>query len=144
MSSFEVVEHLLNELRSDRTPFPNVERLVVVGHSAGGQFVNRFAAAVKLRANEHAVVMNPRTYLYVDGRRRMADGTFSIPEPAPPDYDYYRYGLQNLNGTLCRLKLGTIRNNLLHNQVHYLAGTLDVEDEELDVSEAAMLQGRHR
>ena len=42
LSSFAVVDRLVAEL-SDATRFPALRRVVLVGHSAGGQFVNRYS-----------------------------------------------------------------------------------------------------
>ena len=50
--------------------FPNLKTVVVVGHSAGGQFVNRYAAGGAGCPNPlvevRYVIMNPSSYLYVD------------------------------------------------------------------------------
>ena len=72
MSSFDVLEQLLAAL-VDRRRFPLLEHVTVVGHSAGGQTVHRFALAstfappsgVQLRF----VVSNPSTFTYFDNKR---------------------------------------------------------------------------
>lgn len=46
ISSYEVIDRLLTEL-SDRTKYPNLKRIVLVGYSAGGQFVGRYVAVGK-------------------------------------------------------------------------------------------------
>src|SRR6202044_3234373 len=43
ISSYEVVDVLLAKL-GDRRTFPNLKLVVLAGHSAGGQFVQRYAA----------------------------------------------------------------------------------------------------
>ncbi|MGE3858239.1 MAG: hypothetical protein AB7G21_14895, partial [Dehalococcoidia bacterium] len=55
MSSFTVVDELL---RSMRATFPNLDTIVVAGHSGGGQFVQRYAATNRDGRN-HFVVANP-------------------------------------------------------------------------------------
>src|SRR5262245_32660666 len=92
VSSFAVIDALLDLVCSEsREVFPNLETVVLIGHSAGGQFVARYVAggrgcadrAVKVRY----VVMNPSSYLYVDGRRRSAATKFEVPSrPACSDY----------------------------------------------------------
>jgi len=47
LSSFAVVDRLVAEL-SDATRFPALRRVVLVGHSAGGQLANRYAAVGRL------------------------------------------------------------------------------------------------
>ena len=47
LSSFAVLDRLFAEL-SDTTRFPGLRRIVLVGHSAGGQLVNRYVAVGRL------------------------------------------------------------------------------------------------
>ena len=44
LSSFTVMDELLTRL-ADKSRFPNLTRITVVGHSAGAQYTNRYAAA---------------------------------------------------------------------------------------------------
>lgn len=41
VSSFDVVDMIIHNLLSDRTRFPNLERISLIGHSAGSQFIQR-------------------------------------------------------------------------------------------------------
>jgi pimeloyl-ACP methyl ester carboxylesterase len=143
VSSFAVVAQLLEQLRS-REAYPNLQQVAVIGHSAGGQFVNRFVAATRLESNEVAVVMNPSSYLYVDQRRCTPEGAFDRPTAPPPDYNRYRYGLDDCNQAVQQVGIERARENLFHNRVYYFAGSLDVESADLDCSRGAMLQGQHR
>ncbi|GAA1817284.1 hypothetical protein [Actinomadura chokoriensis] len=89
VSSFTVMDELLRRLEA----FTGLLRVTIVGNSAGGQFVNRYAAvgrgpddfAVPVRF----VVANPSTYLYFDRDRRKGD-TFLPHED--PEVDRWRYG----------------------------------------------------
>ena len=45
-SSFEVIDHIVDEL-FDPALYPNLTRIVFTGHSAGGQFTQRYAALGK-------------------------------------------------------------------------------------------------
>ena len=75
VSSFSAMDVLLEHL-CNRERFPNLNRIVVAGHSAGAQFVQRWA----LSSNSlyfgggrlpavRVVVANPRSYAYLDKRR---------------------------------------------------------------------------
>src|SRR4051794_26861920 len=44
LTSFDFVDEILRRL-ADKKAFPNLKAIVVAGHSAGGQFVNRYAMA---------------------------------------------------------------------------------------------------
>eukprot|EP00573_Skeletonema_grethae_P001183 CAMPEP_0201691564 /NCGR_PEP_ID=MMETSP0578-20130828/4704_1 /ASSEMBLY_ACC=CAM_ASM_000663 /TAXON_ID=267565 /ORGANISM="Skeletonema grethea, Strain CCMP 1804" /LENGTH=597 /DNA_ID=CAMNT_0048176799 /DNA_START=22 /DNA_END=1815 /DNA_ORIENTATION=+ len=87
VSSFAAMDVLLEHL-CDRKRFPNLRRVVVVGHSAGGQFVQRWALSSNswcFRDGQFAsrfaetelpqvrvVVANPRSFAYLDNRRYFA------------------------------------------------------------------------
>jgi predicted esterase len=90
ISSFGAMDTLLEQL-CDRTNFPHLRRIIVVGHSAGGQFVQRWAlssnsycfgidgqfahrwATKKDLPNVRVVVANPRSFAYLDSRRFFAN-----------------------------------------------------------------------
>ena len=76
VSSFEVMDHLLSMV-TDRARFPNLRVITLIGHSAGGQYVQRYAAGTQAPASfaEHRfvfVVANPSSYLYLNGQRPRA------------------------------------------------------------------------
>ena len=75
ISSFTVIDRILETL-SDRVKFPNLTRIVITGHSAGGQFVNRFAGGSQAEGqlkrkhiNVRYIVSNPSSYLYFSKER---------------------------------------------------------------------------
>ena len=98
VTSFDFVDEILRKLaRKDN--FPNLRSIVVAGHSAGGQYVNRYEMGNqvhdKLGVPITYVVSNPSSYAYPDSVRP-GDGAYSIsartptyvpapPENAPPD-----------------------------------------------------------
>ncbi len=103
VGSFAVVDRLLARL-SDRRLFPTLATVVLVGHSAGGQFVQRYAmlgrelgpAAVAGLAVRF-VVVNPSSYAYPDRDRPTPAGGFAPgPAAACPGYDRWKYGLDAL------------------------------------------------
>ncbi len=71
LQSFDFMDALVLKL-SDRATFPNVRTLVIVGHSAGGQLVNRYQMVNPLHEKLTAerkiqisyVVANPSSYTY--------------------------------------------------------------------------------
>ena len=156
ISSFSVVDTILERMsESDR--FPNLEQIVIVGHSAGGQFVNRFAAgsqveqtAIQQRGIEvRYVVANPSSYLYFNGERRVGDegDQFATPETSScPSYNAYKYGLENMNSYMAAVGAAQIRAQYPQRTLVYLLGSEDNDPASplLDTNCAAMLQGSNR
>ena len=157
LSSFAVMDSILHRIASRN---PNLISVVVAGHSAGGQFVQRFAAGSLVEQTLQSefgvdiayVVANPSSYLYFDPQRVVA-GTqdqFAVPSASVvqscPGFDDYKYGLQARNTYMSRLSKTQIRNQFAASQVSLLLGELDVDPNalDLDIGCAAMLQGANR
>ena len=152
MSAYAVMDELLERICPRfGGVFPNLETVVLIGHSAGGQFVNRYTAggkgcpapAVEVRY----VVMNPSSYIYLDERRRSAStGRFEAPEDPPcGDYDHYMYGLRELNHYMRGVGPARIRTNLFERTTFYIAGERDTGTAgSLDTSCPGRLQGATR
>lgn len=89
VSSFTVMDELLQSVAA----FPDVRHVTIVGNSAGGQFVNRYAAVGRgpdhIGASVRFVVANPSTYLYFDRQRPKGD---SFVDHDDLDVDQWRYG----------------------------------------------------
>ncbi|KAL7435311.1 hypothetical protein ACHAXM_004593 [Skeletonema potamos] len=101
ISSFGAMDVLLERL-CNREQFPNLSRIRVVGHSAGAQFVQRWALSsnswcfgggqfVHRRApknndlpNIRVVVANPRSFAYLDNRRYFAAASFDVDDEISP------------------------------------------------------------
>ena len=75
VSSFQIATDVLTDLFG---LYPNLRRVIVTGHSAGGQFVNRYAAAADFRKGginyerrfEFLFIpANPSSVFYIDERR---------------------------------------------------------------------------
>ena len=148
VSSFTAVDVIMASLANTST-FPDLRLTVIAGHSAGGQFVHRYAAANPEPVTTHYVVANPSSYLYLDGDRPSSarvgnpcDGA----EPHCQGHDRYRYGLAALNAYMSALGPDAIRNRYRQRRVTYLLGLEDDDPEhpELDRSCAARAQGLHR
>jgi pimeloyl-ACP methyl ester carboxylesterase len=151
MSSYEVMDSLLvYVLGSGR--FPNIKRVVVAGHSAGGQFVQRYSAISPVPdlftpLQFRFLVMDPSSYMYPDAKRPLTDKTFGIPDTAGcPDYNHYPKGLENLNPYARAAGADRIVNNMLHRAIFILLGAEDTrtDDPNLDISCAANLEGAFR
>jgi pimeloyl-ACP methyl ester carboxylesterase len=144
ISSFEVLDGLIARLRA---AFPNARSIVVVGHSAGGQLAQRYAA-MKSDTSLRFVIMNPSSYLYLSPERPSGNETFAVPSQPPVGYDDYKYGLEDLNDIRYVETIGAqaLRSRYLAAHVSYLLGELDTgtADADLDVTPAAMLQGTCR
>jgi len=157
MSSFAVIDSIV--LRLAKT-YANLDTIVVAGHSAGGQLVQRFAAGSPLDSlitQEYGVAMryitaNPSSYVYMNGERRLYDYTDQFAMPTAQqiafcsDYDDYKYGLQKLNGYMESVGVDRIREQYKTKNVIYLLGENDINpnDASLDDTPPAMFQGAYR
>jgi hypothetical protein len=155
ISSFAALDRLIGRAVSSQ---PALRTVVIAGHSAGGQFVNRYAAGSTLpdelgSIDVRFVVANPSSYLYLDGRRPRGTPMEGVARPSRhdrehcPGYDRYKYGLEDLNAYLRDRGGGAaLRARYASRQVTYLLGQDDraTDGERLDRSCAAELQGRHR
>jgi pimeloyl-ACP methyl ester carboxylesterase len=151
-SSFEVMDEIMHRL-ADRSRFPDLGHITLIGHSAGAQFTQRYAAAGQAPAALNGVpidfvVANPSSYLYLEpARPDPTDRTgtrFVVPRTNCP-YDDYKYGLRNRNRYLSQLSDAQIIANYTSRHVTYLQGDADTrQDSLLDTSCAARLQGKNR
>ena len=150
-SSFDVIDKIIEKYHY------SIEDIVVVGHSAGGQFVNRYAFSSKEK-NARFVVTNPSSYIYLD-QHRVLDGQVvhpiirekgvlslkkGIDGDCPRSYNDYRYGVEEGNYYLLQTNVNTLIKNYLKKDVVYLLGDQDTEEEWLDVYCGAKVQGKHR
>jgi pimeloyl-ACP methyl ester carboxylesterase len=157
-NSFDVMDRLLQML-ADSKVFPNLKEIVFAGHSAGGQFNQRYAAMNqvdgKLPVPIRYVVANPSSYLYLDEMRLRGtcavDGTCTGTWAAYSDaancttYNRYRYGLDKPEGYLAQIPAEQVKKQLATRQITYLIGDLDqLPDTDLDKSCPAMAQGLNR
>eukprot|EP00977_Amphora_coffeiformis_P029873 scaffold43195_cov206-Amphora_coffeaeformis.AAC.1 len=77
ISSFTILDHMLG-LLTNKELYPKMNKISYVGHSAGGQMVQRYAIMSRLAAefdvkggdfDVEFVVANPSSYTYLDERR---------------------------------------------------------------------------
>jgi hypothetical protein len=139
--------------------FPNVREVVVAGHSAGGQFTQRFAATSAIDSQRPGlkyrfVVANPSSYVYLNDQRPVAASSidtdysyvrFGTPARCPY-YNHYKYGLEGRSGYVGAFTDDGVRAQYAHRYVIYLLGNLDTDINagDLDDSCEAYLQGAQR
>jgi hypothetical protein len=149
-SSFAALDQLVQQV-ADRTQFPNLDHVVIAGHSAGGQFVNRYSfgspdpsGGVPVRY----VVMNPSSYMYLTPKR-VVDGDLrhltADEKSGCPGYNDYKYGLHDLNSYMSAAPSNFI-DRFTGRDVEYLLGEddTDPEDSSIDTSCEGEWQGSQR
>ncbi len=155
LSSFEVLDRLIDAVTKQN---PSIHRIIILGHSAGGQFVVRYAAinsrhelleqqGISIRY----VVANTSSYPYLDETRYQINPKGEILETSReeladcPSYNKYKYGMEDLYGYAETLSIQTIRTRLLTRPVMFLLG---VEDKDrgwsMDKSCEVEAQGKNR
>ena len=133
ITSFDFVDSILHKL-ANRQTLPNLKSITVAGHSAGGQFVNRYAMAnrvhEKLGVPVTYIVSNPSSYAYLDATRPRGD---------PPEFrgftdgrncttfNKWPYGLENrAGGYTAKESDDQLKKQLAARPVTYLLGEIDI------------------
>lgn len=153
ISSFAALDELVAAV-DDTAKFPNLTRVVVAGHSAGGQVVNRYSLGTPGPSGDdtvdvHYVVMNPSSYMYLSADR-FTDRGFGIPTAGQiaqcPEYDQYKYGMEGRNDYMSSLDAEAMIQRFVSRDVVYLLGESDTdpEDSSMDTGCEAELQGVQR
>jgi pimeloyl-ACP methyl ester carboxylesterase len=146
-SSFDAVDAILARL-ADRKVFPSLKHVVLAGHSAGGQLVQRYAilgqAPARLGAlglSMRYVVANPSSYAYLSAQRPR-----SIDDDCRTTFDTWKYGLNALPPYAAGTPVAEFKRAYLMRDVVYLLGTNDdnPSDDNLDRTCEANAQGRNR
>lgn len=172
LSSFDFADEILRKL-SDKKIFPNLTKIVVAGHSAGGQFANRYGMANKVHDSLGVavsyVVANPSSYAWpvatrplpvgdadtVDAyRASMGDDAEEVhsnfsygpfDSTQAPDYNHWSKGLEGRTGYTVQISDDQLRRQLVSRPVTYLLGQIDVLPlGGFDDSPSAMAQGPTR
>lgn len=123
LTSFDMVDEILRQL-ARKDAFPNLRAIVVAGHSAGGQFVNRYEMSNKVHETlpvpVRYVVANPSSYAWIDGTRPV-----DVPATCA-NYDRWPYGFQNRAGYASRVTDDDLRKQLASRPTTYLLGEIDI------------------
>ena len=172
LSSFDFADELLRNL-ADKRIFPNLTKIVVAGHSAGGQFATRYGMANKVNDSLGVavsyVVANPSSYAWPVAVRPLPVGDAdtvdaykaSMGEHAEdvhsnfsygpfdstkaPDYNQWSKGLEGREGYTAQMSDDQLRKQLVARPFTYLLGQVDVLPlGGFDDSPSAMAQGPTR
>ncbi len=172
LTSFDFVDEIVRKLANKKT-FPNLTRIVVTGHSAGGQYTTRYEMANKVNDTPGVsityVVANPSSYAWPAAVRPLPTGDA---DPATADkealgrdgekvhtqfsygpfdstrvrnYNQWPMGLDDLAGYTEKMTADQLRRQLAQRPTTYLLGQVDVLPlGGFDSSPAAMAQGPTR
>lgn len=163
VSSYAVVDDIITLALAH---VPLLDKIIVAGHSAGGQYVQRWALLTNAWTEQpamRAIVANPKSFCWLDARRILPNGLFQRPSQASvdscPSYNEWEWGFESssnqhrLGGALytpykdaALLAAGGLssivdRYNNNSRDIVYLAGELDVEPND---NCEGKLQGDHR
>ena len=161
ISSFEVLDGII-ALLSDRSRFPNLERIVVAAHSGGAQFVQRYAVVgradqvltaaglqpyadgIEVASGKNNVmrvryvVANPSSYVYFDSAR---------PKPVEKcsEFNHWRYGLID-PVPYVRGDFKAMEQRYLTRRVIYMSGSNDIDPNHAALDKTCMgeTQGANR
>ena len=139
LSSFTIIDSLLLFIHSE---FTNIEKIILVGNSAGGQLLNRYAGGSPIAFNEKIkfIISAPSSFLYFDENRYEYPDSWTSPYGCN-NYDNYKYGLGELNGYMSIAGEDSIIARYQDRRVSYLIGELD-DGGTTDCQ--SMVQGEHR
>ena len=132
VSSFDVFDAILRHL-ADRALLPSLAHVVLAGHSAGGQVVQRYSIVGRGEATLAArglvlryVVANPSSYLYFSDDRPVP-----VDRAACPHFDRWKYGLAGAPPYVGDTT--DMEARFAARQVIYLLGTADLDPHQADL-----------
>ena len=107
ISSFEVMDRMIMSVLNSGN-FPNIDKIVLAGFSAGGQYMNRYAASNLIHdevkqtfdIEMEYMVGAPSSYVYMNDERRVMGTTDEFEAGASgscPEFNEYKYGLNDIN-----------------------------------------------
>jgi len=149
VSSFAALDALLAHF-ADRSLYPSLSTVVVIGHSAGAQLLQRYAVAgregdalARTGIAVRYVVANPSSYLYFDDERPNAD---ALAGGACPRATEWKYGLKSAPPYVASQDVRDLETRYVARRVVYLLGQADTNPYThfIDHSCAAMAQGPYR
>jgi pimeloyl-ACP methyl ester carboxylesterase len=171
LTSFDFIDAIVKKL-ADKKVFPNMGAIVIAGHSAGGQFVNRYEMANKIHDTigvpMYYVVANPSSYAWPDATRPQpvndgapdnAKAAWNSEQPhtnfsygsfegssSCARYDKWPYGLEDrTGGYTAGMSDDLLKKQLAARPTTYLLSQVDVLPlGGFDGSCAAMAQGATR
>lgn len=154
--AYAAVDALIERLTTDVVRFPALQRIVVAGHSAGGQYTQRWALLSRHGSRDvirtaddetrsprdvdiRTIVANPKSYCWLDARRYLDNEEYRVPDATTiakcPEYNEWEWGLSEGNFLPTPYKdqaihvaggVAAIVKRYATRDVVYLAGELDV------------------
>ncbi|KAK5999914.1 hypothetical protein QM012_005002 [Aureobasidium pullulans] len=134
VSSYEVLDQLI-AWYANKNNFPNINQVVIAGHSLGGQTVQRYAAVGKPLSTIGAAVpvtywiANPNSLVWLNSSRPLSTASCD-------GYDDWREGLSNYTGYPSVYNTGLVASgdaavlaNYQSKSKAYARGTLDMGDD---------------
>jgi pimeloyl-ACP methyl ester carboxylesterase len=172
LSSFDFIDEVVRKLANKKN-FPNLTRIVIAGHSAGGQLATRYAMTNKVHSTSSVaityVVANPSSYAWPAAVRPLptgdADPTKADKEALgangekvntqftygpfdatkAPNYNRWPAGLEDRKGYTATMSDDQLKKQLVERPTTYLLGQVDVLPlGGFDSSPSAMAQGPTR
>ena len=143
LTSYDFADEILRKL-ARKDVFPHLKRIVLAGHSAGGQFVTRYEMSNKVHDSLGVpvtyVVSNPSSYAYPESTRPVAVSTKC------PAYNRWPYGFDNRgSGYASKIPDEQLKKQLVARPTVYLLGEIDILPlGGFDASCSAMAQGPTR
>jgi hypothetical protein len=154
LASYDFMDEILRKV-ANKSIFPNLKTIVLSGHSAGGQFANRYEMANQVHETLGVpityIVANPSSYAYLDATRPASGAGGAMEFRTFGDgrncttYDKWPYGLQGRTGYTSRVSDDQLKKQLVARPATYLVGEYDTLPlAGFDASCPAMAQGANR
>jgi hypothetical protein len=132
LTSYDLMDEILRTL-ARKDVFPNLQAIVLTGHSAGGQYVSRYEMSNTVHETLGVpvtyVVSNPSSYGYPDSNRPVDGGkefrAFGDARNCTT-YDRWPYGLAGRTGYSAKLSDEQMKKQLVSRPTVYLLGELDI------------------
>lgn len=143
VSSFELIDILIKKLKAH-----GIKSVVITGHSAGGQFTQRYAISTQIDKEIDITFApsNPSSYMFLhDYRYKFINSNYKAVTPIDcKEFNEYIYGPINRAEYLQKLTVKELQENYAKKEVVYLMGENDHDTDYLDESCEANLQGKDR
>ena len=155
ISAFDFVDEIVKKLANKKV-FPNLTKVVIAGHSAGGQFATRYEMANRVHNTPGIamtyVVANPSSYAWpvaarptptgdanpatadkealgANGEKVNSNFTYGPFDPVAgkaPNFNKWPAGLDNLAGYVANMSPDQLKKQLVERPTTYLLGQVDV------------------
>lgn len=149
LSSFAVIDSLIAQL-SDKAHFPELEKIIVTGHSSGGLFTHVYALANQSETAETEIsydyiVANSQYFYYpLEQRLNESNGEFYTPADCV-GHDHWPLGFSNHPSYIGSISQSDLNARFAGRSLTYLLGNNTENDGSLNTSDCdAILLGSSR